>query len=156
MPRQILLAELSRRVGEEVHVSDWFEVSQERIDAFAHATGDHQWIHVDVARAERESPWGCTIAHGYLTLSLYPVLRGLVESGQPLYPGVKHGVNYGLDKLRFPSAVKAGSRVRARCKLLKVEEVSGGLQVTEQYTVETEGQPKPACVAEAIMRLYFA
>jgi acyl dehydratase len=156
MPQQKALFALSRRIGEEVHVSDWFEVSQQRINAFAEATGDHQWIHVDVARAERESPWSATIAHGYLTLSLYPVLRGLVESDQPLYPGVKHGVNYGLDKLRFPSAVKAGSRVRARCKLLKVEEVSGGLQVTEQYTVETEGQPKPACVAEVIIRLYFA
>jgi len=156
MPQQLLLAELSRRIGEEVHVSDWLRITQDRINAFADATGDHQWIHVDVARAERESPWRSTIAHGYLTLSLYPMLRGLVASGQPPYPGVKHAVNYGLDKLRFPSAVQAGSRVRARCKLLKVEEVAGGLQIMEQYTVEIEGQPKPACVAEAIMRLYFA
>jgi acyl dehydratase len=154
-PKQ-LLQDLSRRVGEEVHVSDWFEVTQDRINAFADATGDHQWIHVDVARAERESPWRSTIAHGYLTLSLYPMLRGLGVAGQLPYPGVTQAVNYGLDRLRFPSAVKAGSRVRARCTLLRVEEVPGGLQVTEKFTAEIEGQPKPACVAEAIMRLSFA
>jgi acyl dehydratase len=156
MSQQKLLEELSRRVGEEVHVSDWFEVTQERINAFADATGDHQWIHVDVARAARESPWRSTIAHGYLTLSLYPMLRGLVTSGEPPYPGVRQAINYGLDRLRFPSAVRAGSRVRARCRLLRVEEVPGGLQIAEQYTVEIEHEPKPACVAEAIMRLYFA
>jgi acyl dehydratase len=156
MSQQSLLEDLKRRVGEEVHVSDWLEVTQERINAFADATGDHQWIHVDLDRARRESPWGGTIAHGYLTLSLYPMLRGLVAPGQPIYPGVQRAINYGLDKLRFPSPVPAGSRIRARCKLLKVEEVPGGLQFTEQYTVEVEGQPKPACVAEAIMRAYFA
>jgi len=156
MSQQQLFEDLSRRVGEEVHVSDWFDVTQDRINAFADATGDHQWIHVDVARAERESPWGSTIAHGYLTLSLYPMLRGLVSSGEPPYPGVKQAINYGLDRLRFPSAVKAGSRVRARCTLLGVEEVPGGLQVREKFTAEIEGQPKPACVAEAIMRLTFA
>jgi acyl dehydratase len=111
---------------------------------------------VDVERARRESPWHSTIAHGYLTLSLYPMLRGLVASDQPVFPGVTRAINYGLDKLRFPSPVPAGSRIRARCKLLRVEEVPGGLQIAEQYTVEVEGQPKPACVAEAIMRLYFA
>jgi acyl dehydratase len=156
MSQQQLVADLSRRVGEEVHVSDWFEVTQDRINAFAEATGDHQWIHVDVARAESESPWRSTIAHGYLTLSLYPMLRGLVASGEPPYPGVKQAINYGLNKLRFPSVVRAGRRVRARCKLVGVEEVTGGVQVTEQFTVEIEGEPKPACVAEAIMRLYFA
>ncbi len=156
MSQHQLLEELSGRVGEEVQVSDWFEVTQERINAFAEATGDHQWIHVDVARAARESPWGATIAHGYLTLSLYPMLRGLVTAGQPPYPGVKQAINYGLDRLRFPSVVRAGSRIRARCKLLAVEEVAGGLQVKEQYTVEIDGESKPACVAEAIMRLYFA
>jgi acyl dehydratase len=155
MTLQAVLEQFRQRIGEEIHVSDWVEVTQERINAFADATGDHQWIHVDVARAQRESPWKGTIAHGYLTLSLYPMLRGLVAPGTPVFPGVKQVINYGLDKLRFPSAVRAGSRVRARCKLLKVEEVPGGLQVTEQYTVEIEGQPKPACVAEAIMRMYF-
>jgi acyl dehydratase len=156
MSQQQLLEDLSRRVGEEVHVSDWLEITQDRINAFADATGDHQWIHVDVARAERESPWRSTIAHGYLTLSLYPLLRGLVASGEPPYPGVKQAINYGLDKLRFPNPVRSGSRVRARCTLLKVEEVSGALQIMERYSVEIEGQQKPACVAEALMRLYFA
>ncbi len=156
MSQQAALQELNRRIGEEIHVSDWVEITQERINAFADATGDHQWIHVDAERARRESPWKTTIAHGYLTLSLYPMLRGLVASGEPPFPGVKQMINYGLDKLRFPSAVRSGSRIRARCKLLKVEEVPGGLQITEQYTAEIEGEPKPACVAEAIMRAYFA
>jgi acyl dehydratase len=147
--------QLTRQLGEESFVSDWFEVTQDRINAFAEATGDHQWIHVDAERAARESPWGSTIAHGYLTLSLYPMLRGLVDERRPIYPGVKQAVNYGLGKLRFPQAVKAGSRIRARCTPLKVEEVGGGLQVLEQYVVEVEGESKPACVAEAIMRMYF-
>ena len=155
MSQAAVLASLQQQVGQEVHVSDWFEVTQARIDAFAAATGDHQWIHVDPARAARESPWKSTIAHGYYTLSLYPMLRGLVDERQPLYAGVRQIINYGLDKLRFPNAVKAGSRVRAHCVLLKVEEVTNGLQMTEQYTVEIEGEAKPACVAEAIMRAYF-
>jgi acyl dehydratase len=155
MSQQAVLASLQARVGQQIHLSDWFDVTQERIDAFAEATGDHQWIHVDRERAVRESPWKTTIAHGYLTLSLYPLLRGLVDATQPLFPGVKQVINYGLDKLRFPNAVKSGSRVRAHCVLLKVEEVTGGLQMTEQYTVEIDGEAKPACVAEAIMRAYF-
>jgi len=155
MPQQQTLAELKQRIGQEIHVSEWIDITQARIDAFAEATGDHQWIHVDPARAVRESPYRATIAHGYLTLSLYPALRGLVAADRPVFPGVKQVINYGLDKLRFPSAVRAGSRVRAHCTLLKVEEVPGGLQVTEQFSVEIEGQEKPACVAAAIMRLYF-
>jgi len=155
MSQQEVFASLQARVGQEIRVSDWLDVTQERINAFAEATGDHQWIHVDRERAARESPWKTTIAHGYLTLSLYPLLRGLVDERKPLFPGIKQVINYGLDKLRFPNAVRSGSRVRARCVLLKVEEVAGGLQMTEQYTVEIEGQPKPACVAEAIMRAYF-
>jgi acyl dehydratase len=150
-----VLERLQAQVGQEIHCSDWFEVTQARVDAFADATGDRQWIHVDAARAARESPWQATIAHGYFTLSLYPMLRGLVNDERPVFAGVRQVINYGLDKLRFPSAVLVGSRIRARCVLLKVEPVTGGLQVTEQYTVEIEGQPKPACVAEAIMRLYF-
>jgi len=155
MSQQQVLESLQARVGQEIHCSDWLEITQERVDAFADATGDHQWIHVDRERAARESPWKATIAHGYLTLSLYPMLRGLVGSDATAYTGARQVINYGLDKLRFPSAVVVGSRVRARCVLLKVEPVTGGLQVSEQYTVEIEGQPKPACVAEAIMRLYF-
>jgi acyl dehydratase len=149
------LAVLQARIGQVVHQSDWLTVTQERIDAFAAATGDHQWIHVDAERAARESPWKTTIAHGYLTLSLYPLLRGLVQEGKPPFPGVRQMINYGLDKLRFPSAVRVGSRIRATCLLLKAEPVTGGLQLTEQYTVEIDGEAKPACVAEAIMRAYF-
>jgi acyl dehydratase len=152
---QRVLESLQDKVGQELHRSDWLEVTQQRIDAFAAATGDHQWIHTDPARAAVESPYKATIAHGYLTLSLYPLLRGLVDADKPLFPGVTRVINYGLEKLRFPNAVRAGSRVRARCVLLKVEPVAGGLQLTEQYTVEIEGEAKPACVAEAIMRAYF-
>ena len=155
MSQQQALEYLQSRIGQEIHVSDWFVVDQKRIDAFAAATGDHQWIHTDVERAARESPWKSTIAHGYLTLSLYPMLRGLVDAGSAPFPGVRQMVNYGLDRVRFPNAVLSGSRVRVRCVLLKVETVAGGLQVTEQCTVEIDGQQKPACVAEAIMRAYF-
>jgi acyl dehydratase len=155
MSQQIVFEQLQAQVGQQVHLSDWYDVTQARIDAFAAATGDRQWIHVDPERATRESPWKTTIAHGYLTLSLYPLLRGLVAADSPPFPGARQVVNYGLDRLRFPSAVPSGSRVRARSVLLKVEPVDGGLQLAERYTVEVEGQPKPACVAEAIMRLYF-
>lgn len=149
------LDELRTLAGQEVGHSDWLQVTQEMIDAFADLTGDHQWIHVDPERAARESPYGGTIAHGYLTLSLYPMLRGLVDADKPLAPGVKNVINYGLNKLRFPNAVRVGSRIRARCTLLDVEEIKGSLQLTEQYTVEIEGEERPACVAEAVMRLYF-
>jgi acyl dehydratase len=152
---QRVMAQLQPQIGSEIHCSEWLDVSQQRIAEFAQATGDHQWIHVDPERAARESPWSSTIAHGYLTLSLYPLLRGLVDADKPMFPGVTRVINYGLDKLRFPNAVKSGSRVRAHCVLLKVEEVTGGLQLTEQYTVEIAGEAKPACVVEAIMRVYF-
>lgn len=154
MSAQAVLAELRGRIGSEIHVSPWLEITQERVDTFAEATGDRQWIHVDPQRAARESPYGTTIAHGYLTLALYPPLRGLTAD-RPVLPGVRTVINYGLNRLRFPAAVPVGSRVRARCTLLAVEEVKGGLQITEQYSVEVEGQEKPACVAEALMRLLF-
>ena len=150
-----VLTDLQGRIGEETHVSDWLPVTQELIDMFANATGDQQWIHVDPQRARTESPYGSTIAHGYLTLSLYPMLRGLVDSDQPIFPGVKNVINYGLNKLRFTNAVKVDSKIRARCTLLDIEEVKNSLQLTEKYTVEIEGQDRPACVAECIMRLYF-
>ena len=149
------LAELQKRRGEVAHVSDWMTVSQDMIDQFAEATGDHQWIHVDRERAAAESPFGATIAHGYLTLSLYPLLRGFVESKRPPFPGTSSVINYGLNKVRFPNAVIVGSRIRARCSLLAVEEIKNSIQVTEEYLVEIEGEDRPACVAEAIMRLYF-
>ena len=152
---QTVLEQLQGRVGQEIHQSDWLEVTQQRIDAFAAATGDFQWIHVDPERALRESPYKATIAHGLLTLSLYPLLRGVIDGDPPLFPGVQRVINYGLDKLRFPNAVRVGSRVRARCVLLKAEEVPGGLQMSERYTVEIDGEAKPACVADALMRAYF-
>jgi len=149
------LSELQQQVGKETHVSDWLDMTQEMINAFAAATFDQQWIHTDAVRAAKESPYGGTIAHGYFTLSLYPYLRGLVDESKPLFPGAKNVINYGLNKLRFPAAVPAGSRIRARCELLSAEEVKGSIELVEKYTVEVEGQDRPACIAEAIMRLYF-
>jgi acyl dehydratase len=150
------LATLQSKLGEEVHVSEWLTVSQERINAFAAATDDEQWIHVDVERAQRESPYGGPIAHGYLTLSLLVPLRGLVDASQPYLPGAKQVINYGLNKLRFPNAVRAGARIRGRFTLLAAEQVGPNvLQVTESYAVEVEGEAKPACIAESIMRVSF-
>jgi acyl dehydratase len=142
-------------VGQEIHTSDWLTIDQAMIDGFANATRDRQWIHVDPKRAAAESPYGKTIAHGYLTLSLYPVLRGLVDSARPLAPGVTRVINYGINKLRFPNAVVVGSRIRARCKLVSATEAKGSIELVEEYTVEVEGQDRPACVAECVMRLYF-
>ena len=105
-----VLAELESRIGSEIHLSDWLPVTQQRVDAFADATDDHQWIHVDPERAAAESPYGGPIAHGYLTLSLYPMLRGLVAATPP-FPGVRNVINYGANKIRFPSAVPVGSRL---------------------------------------------
>ncbi len=150
-----VLADLQGRIGEELHVSDWMTITQEVIDMFANATGDRQWIHVDEKRAKEESPYGATIAHGYLTLSLYPALRGLVDPDRPLFPGVTGVINYGINKLRFTNPVKVNSRIRARCALVAAEEVKDSIQLTEKYTVEIEGQERPACVADCIMRLYF-
>ena len=154
-PREQVLAQLQASVGREVRVSDWLDITQERVDAFADAIDDHQWIHCDPVRAAKDSPYGGTIAHGYLTLALYTTLRGLMLDDHSTLPGVRNVINYGINKLRFPNAVRVGARMRARVTLEAVEEVSGGLQVTELYTAEVEGSSKPACVAEMIMRLYF-
>jgi len=155
MSREQALAQLQSAVGRELGVSDWLEITQQRVDAFADATGDHQWIHCDPIRAAKDSPYGGTIAHGYLTLALYTSLRGLMDGNRAALPGVQNVINYGINKLRFPSAVRVGARMRARVTLEAVEEISGGLQITELYTAEVEGSSKPACVAELIMRLYF-
>ena len=149
------LAELQAKVGTEIHVSDWLDITQDMVNAFGNATGDMQWIHTDPARAKTESPYGGTIAHGYFTLSLYPQLRNLVDESAPIFPGAKNVINYGLNKLRFPAAVPVGSRIRARCELLSAEEVKGSIELIEKYTVEVEGQDRPACIAEAIVRLYY-
>jgi acyl dehydratase len=149
-----VLAELQGQLGQETLVGDWVQVDQSRIDAFADATGDHQWIHVDVARAERESPYEATVAHGFLTLSMLPMLTR-AGTAEPTYPGVKLSVNYGLNRVRFPAPVRAGSRIRARSTLQEVKEVPGGLQIVRLVTIDVEGGEKPACVAESVSRLYF-
>ena len=153
--REGVLRQLRAQLGQEIHVSEWVEVDQARIDRFAEATGDHQWIHVDVARATRESPYRAPIAHGFLTLSMLPMLTSPADAARPRYPGVKLSVNYGLDRVRFPAPVKAGSRIRARTVLKEVSEVRGALQLVREVTVEVEGAGKPACVAETVGRLYF-
>lgn len=137
-------------VGQELGVSDWIVVDQERINQFAGATDDHQWIHVDTARASREMPGGRTIAHGYLLLSLMPALMDMVVQ----MPTLERAINYGLNKVRFKNPVPVGSRVRLRCVLLQAQKRAGALQVVLENTLEIEGQPKPACVAEVIA-LYF-
>jgi acyl dehydratase len=151
-----VLTELTAQIGKEVHVSAWCTITQARVNAFADATDDHQWIHVDAERAARESPFKAPVAHGYLTLSLYPWLRGLVNADAPLWPGVKHALNYGLDRLRFPAPVRVGARVRGRSVLKSIAAVGpDALQLVETFTAEVEGQERPACVADVIIRLVF-
>jgi len=140
--------EIEKAAGEEIGTSDWFEIDQERVDKFADATGDHQWIHVDVAKA-KDGPFGGTIAHGYLTLSLVPWLGSKIFEFET--PGAK--LNYGLNKVRFPNPVPVGSRVRAKVTLGAATDVSAGKQVTLQYVIEIEDQEKPACVAETVLLL---
>lgn len=154
--RATLVVRYRERIGSEVHVGGWLTIDQERIDAFAAATGDLQWIHTDPGRAAVESPYGATVAHGFLTLSLLPLLT---ESNAPgmferNYPGMRLRVNYGLDRVRFPAPVVCGARIRARTVVTGVEEVSGGVQIACRITVEIEGESKPACVAEQLFRLY--
>ncbi|MEM7031476.1 MAG: MaoC family dehydratase [Chloroflexota bacterium] len=150
------LTDLQSKIGTETRVSDWTTITQEQINQFAEATGDHQWIHVDIEKANN-SPFGSTIAHGFLTLSLIPFLAGSGEpDAKPRYEGVKMGINYGLNKVRFPNPVKVGSQVRSRTELVSVEEVKGnGLQVVNKVTIEIDGVNKPACVAETVSRMYF-
>src|SRR5271168_4295733 len=143
-------SDLTAYVGKEVGVSDWYIVTQEQIDKFADATGDHQWIHIDVERAKTEMPGGKTIAHGYLTLSLIPMLGSEIMR----VTGVSRGINYGSNKVRFTNMVPVGSRVRGRQKLVAVEPKSGGLQLTNEMTIEIEGQERPACIAETIGLVY--
>ncbi|GHE79034.1 MaoC family dehydratase [Streptomyces longispororuber] len=143
--------DLRAAVGEQLGYSDWLEVDQKRIDLFAEATGDHQWIHVDPERAAA-GPFGATIAHGYLTLSLLPVFVPQVMRVE----GMRMGLNYGTNKVRFPSPVPVGSRLRATAVLTAVEPTKDdGVQVTTAVTVEREGADKPACVAESVSRYYF-
>jgi acyl dehydratase len=144
--KTVTFEELPALVGQETGVSDWVTIDQDRINKFADATGDHQWIHLDAARAAKEMPGGKTIAHGYLTLSLIPWLTG----GFLKIEGVTRGINYGSNKVRFTNMVPVDSRVRARSKLLAVELRGGGMQLTSEVTIEIEGQQRPACIAETI------
>jgi acyl dehydratase len=144
------LEELRRQIGREIAVSDWLVVTQERIDLFAEATEDRQWIHVDPARAAAESPFGGTVAHGFLTLSLLPRLAAETLE----LPKTKLVVNYGLNRVRFPSPVRAGQRIRAHFAPSAVEDIPGGVQLTWTVTIEAEGSEKPACVAESVSRRY--
>lgn len=151
MPRVIEEAELAGFAGAEIAVGDWFEVTQERIDRFAEVSEDRQWIHTEPARAAAESPYGTTIAHGFLTLSL---LSHLSREAVDVRGNFSRRINYGLNRVRFPAAVAAGTRVRGRFVLNAVREVDGGLEVVWGVTVEIDGAGKPACVAEWVTRLY--
>jgi acyl dehydratase len=142
-------ADLENAVGQQLGHSEWLEITQDRIDTFADATGDHQWIHVDPERA-KEGPFGACIAHGYLTQSLVNYfLPQIVE-----VHGISMGVNYGADKLRFPAPVPVGSRIRGSAELIKAEKVKGGVQATVRVTVEIEGSERPGCVIDTISRYY--
>ena len=144
------MAELPGLKGQELGSSDWYEITQEAVNQFADATDDHQWIHVDVERANAESPFGGPIGHGYLTLSLLIPMwtQVLTVSDQTM------GVNYGLNKVRFPAPVPVGSRIRLVATLKDVEEVAGGLRLTVAAVIEAEGAPKPVCIAEPVFRFY--
>ena len=142
---------LKEFVGQEVGLSDWFVLTQERINQFAEATEDRQWIHTDPERAKRESPFGTAIAHGFLTLSL---LSHLMKQAVQIRRGLRMAVNYGLNRVRFPSPVRAGSKVRARITLLSFKELPGAVEVVYGASVEGEGPKKPCCVAEWVVRLY--
>ena len=143
------IAELQPLVGQEIGTSEWVTVTQERIQLFAEATNDHQWIHLDAERA-KAGPFGTTIAHGFLTLSLLPEMSASAFEVR----GTRMGVNYGLNKVRFPAPVPSGSRVRGRFKLLAYEPLDGGAQLTVEVTMEREGSDKPVCVAESLARRY--
>ena len=153
---QQLLNAYRERIGAEVHVGPWLTLDQERIDGFARVTGDQQWIHTDPERARRESPYGMTIAHGFLTLSLLPLLTESFAPGsfERNYPGMRLRVNYGLDRVRFPAPLLVGSRIRARSTVIGAEEIHGGAEIIYRITVEIDGEPKPACVADQLFRLY--
>ena len=155
MSREKLLHALGPALGTEIHASAWLTLTQARIDAFAAATGDDQWIHCDPARAERESPYGAPVAHGFLLLSLYAFLREHVGNDAPVYPGVRSIVNYGLNRVRFPNAVRVGARIRQRVELVELAEAGRAVQVVERVTIDVHGEEKPACVAELIRRFDF-
>jgi len=144
------LSDMTAMLGQEVAVTDWLEITQERINLFADATDDHQWIHVDIARCQTESPFRAPVAHGFLTLSL---ISGMFDRALRMVDA-KMVLNYGLNKVRFPAPVPVGSRVRARLSLQKIEPIEGGAQLEWAVTIEREGGAKPVCVAELLIRRY--
>ena len=148
--KTVAYADLASLAGQETGISDWVVIDQDRINKFADATGDHQWIHIDVERAAKELPGGKTIAHGYLTLSLIPMLAAQIMS----ITGISRGINYGSNKVRFTAMVPVGSRVRGAQKVLTVTPRAGGLEIVSQMTIEIEGQDRPACVAETISLVF--
>ncbi len=153
MPQRVIadIAELKSLTGQDVAISDWLEMTQERINTFADATGDHQWIHVDVEKCKTDSPFKTTIAHGYLTMSLISQFSFAALHIQQKF---SYLINYGCNKVRFTSPVKCGAQIRSRHKLLEVTDVTGGWQAAWQVTIEIDGQDKPACVAETLGRYY--
>jgi acyl dehydratase len=144
------LQELSDAVGQHVGYGEWHTITQEQINAFADATGDHQWIHINPELAAK-GPFGTTVAHGYLTLSLIPMLAGQIMRTN----GVRMGVNYGLNKVRFPAPVPVGSKIRAGIKILSVEPMDGSAQIVSEVTIERDGGDKPCCIAQTVARYYF-
>jgi len=152
--RELFLT-LQAQIGEEVHVGDWLTISQDRIDQFAEVTEDRQWLHNDVERAEKESPFKTTIAHGFLTLALLPRLTDSVDPDKPLYPEAKMTVNYGLNQVRFPYPVKTGSVIRAHSRLIKVTPIKRGLEIEKEISIEIKNTRRPGCVAVSVVRVYF-
>jgi acyl dehydratase len=152
---QTLYDELQMQIGSVIHVGDWITVEQERINQFAQVTEDTQWIHTDPERAEQESPFKTTVAHGFLTLALLPRLTDSVDPQHPLFPTAKMVVNVGLNQVRFPYPVKSGDRLRAKSTLLKVTPVKKGLEIEREITVEIEGVRRPGCVVVSVIQLHF-
>ena len=154
MPSLVLesLQSLKEHVGHEIATTAWLTITQERIRQFADATGDHQWIHVDLERARRESPYGATIAHGFLTLSL---MSHFLREAIQLPPGVRQIINYGLNRVRFPAPVRAGDKIHARILLQSCKELPESVQAVFEITIEAEGVEKPCCIAEWIVRYFY-
>jgi acyl dehydratase len=151
-----LVEQLQPRFGQEIAVGNWLTIDQPRIDRFAEVTGDQQWIHVDPERAAKDSPYGRTVAHGFLTLALLPFLTASnsLEYLAEHFPGMRLRVNYGLNRIRYPQPVLAGDRIRARTVLVKARPVADGVEVVYNFTVEIDGQKKPGLVAEQLVRVY--
>ena len=151
-----LIALYKQRAGKEISIGDWLQIDQDRINAFAQATGDLQWIHIDPERAVVDSPYKSTVAHGFLTLSLLPLLTRSNAAGEfeKNYPGMRLRVNYGLNRVRFPSPVKPGDMIRARTTVIDATAAGEGVEIGYLLTIEIEGNSKPACVAEQLVRVY--